>query len=167
MSRKDTFGLRYPNHDKVYLDRFGSEFQIAGVFYAGKYGLKILVILPGSDKAFSMRSVKVIEPNVDEWIEILKYSDDPHYFETSPDGKSVKAIHRKSARQIGYQIQWDVYRRAGFKCEYCGHARPLTIDHHMPVELGGSDEIGNLKAACRPCNRRKGNMHPDEWENEK
>lgn len=162
--RKDFFGLRYPNHEPVYLDRLGSEFQVSGVLLGGKYGLKVLLMLPDEDVGFSSQQIKIVQPSRDEWIQALKQMDDPEYYETSSDGKTVKAIHRKSQRQIASQVQWGVYRKAGFKCEFCGHARPLTIDHYLPVDLGGTDEPSNLKAACRPCNKRKGNMSPKEWE---
>ncbi len=162
--RKDFFGLRYPNHEPVYLDRLGSEFQISGIFLNGKYDLKMVILLPDENMGFTSSQIKVVDPNRDEWIQILKQLDDPEHFETSPDGKTVKAIHRKSQRQIAYQVQWQVYRFAEFKCEYCGEMRPLTIDHKIPVELGGTDEISNLAAACRPCNKRKGNMPWEEWE---
>ena len=43
-------------------------------------------------------------------------------------------------------------------CERCG--KPLsrksaTIDHIVPVALGGSGEAGNMQALCRPCNCSK------------
>lgn len=158
--RKDFFGLRYPNHEPIYLDRLGVEFQIVGMLVSGKEGKNILIVLPETKNASLSALVK---PSTDEWIQILKQTDDPEYFETDSSG-AVKAIHRKCMRQIAYDIQWQIYRRAGFKCEYCGESRPLTIDHYNPVELGGTDELDNLKAACRPCNRRKGNMPPKEWE---
>ena len=159
--RKDFFGLRYPNHEPVYLDRFGVEFQVSGMLVTGKDGMNILVLLPDSN---SGGDVTMAKPNGDEWIQLLKQTDDPEYYETDPSGKIVKAIHRKNMRQIAYNIQWQVYRRANFRCEYCGFDRPLTIDHYLPVELGGTDELDNLKASCRPCNQEKGNMDPKEWE---
>jgi len=161
-TRKDFFGLRYPNHEPIYLDRFGIEFQISGMIVTGKDNKSIVMMLPGGYGIHSLSTI--VKPTVDEWIQLLKQMDDPEYYETSPDGKIVKAIHRKNMRQIAYDIQWQVYRRVGFKCEYCGGERPLTIDHYVPVELGGTDELSNLKAACRSCNKRKGNMSPDEWE---
>lgn len=167
--RKDFFGLRYPNLEPIYLDRFGIEFQISGMLVAGKDDKRILILLPGQELHgrkyinFAEYILDIVQPSRDEWIQILKQADDPEYYETSPDGKIVKAIHRKCQRQIGYEVQWEVYRKAGFKCEYCHNERPLSIDHKQPVELGGTDEESNLAAACRPCNREKGNMPYEEW----
>ena len=158
--RKDFFGLRYPNHEPIYLDRLGTEFQISGMLVTGKGDKEIILTLPGIG---SSPNPQWIYPTKDEWIQILKQLDDPEHFETDSSG-AVKAIHRKSQRQIASQVQWEVFRRANFKCEYCGQERPLTMDHYNPVELGGTDEMENLKAACRPCNKRKGNMPPEEWE---
>ena len=159
--RKDFFGLRYPSSEPIYLDRLGIEFQIAGMYLTGKDNKRILLLLPGNQ--IFTKDVDWVIPSRDEWIQILKQADDPEYYETSPDGKIVKAIHRKCQRQIGYEVQWEVYRKAGFKCEYCHNERPLSIDHKQPVELGGTDEGSNLAACCRPCNREKANMPWEEW----
>lgn len=35
--------------------------------------------------------------------------------------------------------------------QLCG-APADTVDHVVPRRLGGSDDPGNLRAACRPCN---------------
>lgn len=48
--------------------------------------------------------------------------------------------------------------RDGFRCVYCGATKedsPLEIDHVIPVSRGGTSDIGNLVAACKPCNRGK------------
>lgn len=49
------------------------------------------------------------------------------------------------------------------RCRYC--RKPLdkytvTIDHFMPKSKGGTDDLGNLVAACDDCNNRKGDMLP-------
>src|SRR4029450_13296903 len=39
----------------------------------------------------------------------------------------------------------------------CGHTdRPLVIDHIMPRQLGGTNEISNLQWMCDRCNAQKG-----------
>lgn len=62
------------------------------------------------------------------------------------------------------------------RCTYCerkthisteGNKRfvPLsaTLDHYMPLALGGRDNRTNWKLACADCNSLKGDMHPDVW----
>jgi 5-methylcytosine-specific restriction endonuclease McrA len=56
-----------------------------------------------------------------------------------------------------------IRERAGFICEYCHSSERLsasrfTIDHIIPVSLGGSDDANNLALACRRCNERRYNF---------
>lgn len=62
------------------------------------------------------------------------------------------------------RTRFEVLRRDGHKCHYCGAAAPdvpLTVDHVLPVALGGSDDPSNLVSACRDCNSGKGSTAPD------
>lgn len=55
----------------------------------------------------------------------------------------------------------------GGRCAYCNRPVRLpdgTVDHYMPQALGGTNARENLRWACRGCNERKADMHPDEWE---
>jgi 5-methylcytosine-specific restriction protein A len=68
---------------------------------------------------------------------------------------------RPSSRRVPIPppVRRHVYARDGYTCVYCGrHGRRLllTIDHVFPVALGGTNDIGNLVTACRPCNLTKG-----------
>lgn len=59
-----------------------------------------------------------------------------------------------------------VFERDGWKCTYCGDPISMEsgeVDHVVPFSRGGSDEMHNLAAACRPCNRDKGAKTPAEW----
>lgn len=52
-----------------------------------------------------------------------------------------------------------ILKRDNYRCAYCG--RPLnedtwSVDHVIPVVLGGSDLDENLISACRRCNTKKG-----------
>jgi hypothetical protein len=54
-----------------------------------------------------------------------------------------------------------ILERDGRTCRYCGE--PATsVDHVMPYARGGSDDDGNLVAACYWCNTTKGCRTPDE-----
>jgi hypothetical protein len=55
-----------------------------------------------------------------------------------------------------------VRKRAAGLCEYCHTDEtwqyvPFTMDHVLPVSLGGDDALNNLALACFHCNRRKSN----------
>lgn len=56
-------------------------------------------------------------------------------------------------------IRFEVFKRDGFKCQYCGRSSPdviLECDHIVPIAAGGGNDILNLVTACRDCNRGKG-----------
>lgn len=62
------------------------------------------------------------------------------------------------------RTRFEVLRRDDHTCQYCGAKAPdvkLTIDHVMPVSLGGDDKPGNLVTACRDCNAGKSSITPD------
>lgn len=62
------------------------------------------------------------------------------------------------------RTRYEVLRRDGYACRYCGSMAPeaaLTIDHVMPKSLGGSDGPENLVAACKHCNMGKASSSPD------
>lgn len=67
-----------------------------------------------------------------------------------------------SRNKISERIQQQVRNRANYLCEFC-HANEqwqyvrFTVDHVIPVSLGGSDNLDNLTLACFHCNRRKTN----------
>ena len=57
------------------------------------------------------------------------------------------------------KIRYEVFKRDGFKCQYCGRSAPdviLEVDHIVPVAKGGENDILNLITSCRECNRGKG-----------
>lgn len=57
----------------------------------------------------------------------------------------------------------NIFRRDGFRCQYCGRSdQPLTIDHMVPKSKGGDESWENLITACRTCNAIKGDRTPSE-----
>lgn len=59
---------------------------------------------------------------------------------------------------IGKRLRFEIMKRDGFRCRYCGATavrEPLEIDHVHPIAEGGSDEPENLVTACFSCNRGK------------
>lgn len=65
---------------------------------------------------------------------------------------------------VSKRVRFEVLRRDQHTCQYCGGIAPdyvLTVDHVVPVALGGSDDPGNLVAACKDCNAGKTSIQPD------
>ena len=69
---------------------------------------------------------------------------------------------------LSKKTRFEVFKRDGFTCQYCGKTPPtviLEVDHIDPKSNGGSDNTINLITACFDCNRGKsdcklGDIHP-------
>jgi len=48
-------------------------------------------------------------------------------------------------------------------CAYCGEARPLQVEHKIPISRGGTNDITNIVPACGGCNQRKGRKTAAEF----
>ena len=65
---------------------------------------------------------------------------------------------------VSRRLRFEILRRDGHTCRYCGAKAPdvtLTVDHVIPTALGGGDEPHNLIAACADCNAGKSSINPD------
>jgi ATP adenylyltransferase len=65
---------------------------------------------------------------------------------------------RKSAGYVSGTLRYAVLKRAAFRCELCGASaedRALEVDHIVPRNFGGSDDLSNLQALCYSCNAMK------------
>lgn len=66
---------------------------------------------------------------------------------------------------VSKRLRFEILKRDGFRCRYCGAGadeHDLTVDHVIPVTLGGSTEASNLVAACRDCNAGKTSTNLDD-----
>lgn len=55
-----------------------------------------------------------------------------------------------------HEVRQAVFSKDGHKCVRCGATKPLSVDHIVPVVMGGSDDLSNLQTLCRRCNSIKG-----------
>ena len=61
--------------------------------------------------------------------------------------------------QLSAKTRFDVFKRDGFMCQYCGDHPPnalLHVDHIHPVAEGGDNDPDNLVTSCQRCNLGKG-----------
>jgi hypothetical protein len=62
------------------------------------------------------------------------------------------------------RLRYEIFRRDNHTCRYCGAKAPevkITVDHVLPVVLGGTDTPENLVTACSDCNSGKTSTTPD------
>lgn len=69
-------------------------------------------------------------------------------------------VDRQKRKSISKKDRFEIFKRDGFTCIYCGNVPPrvvLEVDHVIPVSKGGSNHIDNLVSSCMDCNRGKSN----------
>lgn len=69
------------------------------------------------------------------------------------------APHKPKRRPVSQRVRFEVFKRDGFTCQYCGATPPgvlLHIDHMVAVAHGGDNSTDNLVTACEGCNLGKG-----------
>lgn len=75
-----------------------------------------------------------------------------------------KNAKRKNAKRFGYisKLQWEsLILKHKNKCYWCGvFMNKPTIDHYMPLHLGGEHSINNVVPACLSCNCKKQHKNP-------
>jgi hypothetical protein len=73
--------------------------------------------------------------------------------------RSLPGLYGADMRKaLSKKLRFDVFKRDGFKCQYCGGEAPkviLQVDHIDPVAKGGKNDILNLITACFECNSGK------------
>lgn len=68
-------------------------------------------------------------------------------------------------KQISKKLRFEVFKRDGFKCQYCGASAPdvlLDVDHIQPVSKDGTNDILNLITSCKACNSGKSDRTLDD-----
>ena len=76
-------------------------------------------------------------------------------------------------KQIPFKLKQLVYKRDNKRCQICGkqtrffkslydtpfdrEPRAGSVDHVIPISKGGTNDIENLRWACRSCNCARGN----------
>ena len=73
-------------------------------------------------------------------------------------GEGIWSHRRKSSGYIPGTDRYEVLKRAKFRCELCGvsaEEKALEVDHIVPRNKDGSDDVSNLQALCYSCNSMK------------
>lgn len=150
---------------------FGDKIGMTGAVFSGNDGMIYLAMFPEQPKigdiAGEDTDLEALDMSLEDWKTLLHQLDVQDVLATVKDattGELVKAILRKSQRTIEQRVSWSVFKRDHYHCRYCGKdGVPLTVDHLILWEDGGPSIEENLVAACRPCNKARGDMAYSEW----
>ena len=61
-------------------------------------------------------------------------------------------------KSLSKRTRFEVFKRDGFQCQYCGGTPPkvlLHVDHVVALANGGTDDESNLITSCADCNLGK------------
>ena len=80
-------------------------------------------------------------------------------------GLTVAAVPNQHVK-IPPLIRHYVYKQADGKCVLCGRSiskEEFTIDHIIPLSMGGENDIDNFQCTCYACNQFKKNILPEDF----
>lgn len=82
------------------------------------------------------------------------------WFRKNPEKAQIYERNRE-ARKIGGHVsieEWrEIKNKYGNKCLCCGRSDvKLTMDHVVPLVVGGKHQADNIQPLCLPCNSSKG-----------
>ncbi len=179
MSKKRRF-YQYDGKD-WFIEDMGNTISISGILLEGMNGSQLLAISPagsiptkttgyytaahGNEGEVNWLALRVIKPSLEEWSALIRQTDNPVYF-TDDETGMAKVLHRKQRRAISGAIQQQIWVRDQFTCVFCLRKMgdvPLTVDHFLPLEMGGENVETNYISACRRCNKDKGSQDPEEY----
>ena len=145
------------------LHKIGNTIQLIGGIWAGE-GQAFVFRFP--EYVGEQVVLTEVEITHEDWKALLRQSDlvETEVLTQAEDGQLIKAVMRKCERSISQQVSWNVFRRDGFRCRYCGDEKaPLTVDHAVLWEDGGPSIEANLVSACRKCNKIRGRTQYVLW----
>ena len=76
---------------------------------------------------------------------------------------TLTSLEKESARgtrkAVSARLRYEIFSRDDFRCQTCGRGATdgvkLNVDHIVPVDWDGTNEVSNLMTLCEECNSGK------------
>ncbi|MGN9126022.1 HNH endonuclease [Oliverpabstia intestinalis] len=78
----------------------------------------------------------------------------------------IKINKKQNRKKFTTEQRKIIYQKANGRCQLCGRKieyEDMTLDHIVPLSLGGADEMDNLQCTDFACNKFKANIFPAEF----
>ena len=112
-------------------------------------------------KAFNETFERIVYPIVENTISNFSTEEKLAYlysFRREEMDESVRMFDRRERKMI--------YHKAEGRCQLCGCKityDEMSLDHIVPLAMGGEDSLENLQATCEPCNSHKKALLPEAY----
>lgn len=147
---------------EIGLLRLGNNVMVSGMILVDG-DTTLLVPIPEEQDSVAQGECKLVNLTAEEYIAFIRQLDVVEV-EIFDRAANTKVLVRKSQRQLDARIAWKVFQRDNYTCRYCGVTGvPMTYDHLMLWEDGGPTTEENGVAACKKCNKTRGNTWYGSW----
>lgn len=109
-----------------------------------------------------------IFPSVNKAVEVIKRArkKTKNYYVYDTETRCTFWKNYKRRKQYSKGTRELIYKQAGGCCQLCGRKityEQATLDHIIPLVMGGMDSVENLQLSCNQCNQLKGNILPEPF----
>lgn len=83
------------------------------------------------------------------------------YYPYDTEDTTCKCRNKQKRKKYSKEERKIIYDKADGRCELCGQRllfQDMTLDHIIPLSMGGADEMENLQSSCYACNQLKDNF---------
>jgi 5-methylcytosine-specific restriction enzyme A len=81
-------------------------------------------------------------------------------YESTRPSRQARGLDAEYERNRRIVLKRNLVEHDGL-CNVCWAASATTVDHIVPREQGGTNDLDNLRAACGPCNYGKRGQRAD------
>lgn len=117
------------------------------------------------DRDYYQKNADRLKAQANEYERVQRMLGNPQFIQRKRESNRRRRARMSNAdvRMISHRDWNRLVQGQDGKCWYCKQDATLTLDHLIPLARGGRHAIGNIVAACQPCNSAKRDLLPIEF----